>query len=359
MYPLEIDLRQWENLVPSQGITSTCTSFEFQSMCEMIMLRAGIVWKGSELFLNWTSGQYGHWGSLDDGRKADWVAGAASIGSYGMRAESAWPFDQDQVRTMPSEAAFASPAIYVEHWEDCGANTDQAILNIHKMLTQGFSCIISGAVYTKLSSLIPGDFYQGSLDVTDSLQGGHTLKVVGISMLRQAFLCKNSWTAQWDGDGYFWLLFDVFKKDFFQSLCVTKLVGIINPPPLYEITPMDKIQVYLPASRSFTVIETDVNVYGGSLPGSVVITDTADNVMLDQNVGSVRITKLATGLKAMQAGNEVLIYFNGTLLLTWPVPPAGGTVTTLERILPVVLGNDGIMRLNDQPLSSIAPMPIV
>ena len=49
--------------------------------------------------------------------------------------------------------------------------------------------------------------------------GGHSMSVVGYSLLSENFLCKNSFGTEWGDDGYCWLPFEYVRKYAFEKWC--------------------------------------------------------------------------------------------------------------------------------------------
>ncbi len=356
--PLDLDLEAIDGDVDNQGALSDCTGEAIHSDIDIMALRAGVPFRASTLFAYWTAGQASGWGSADDGRKFSSLLLAADPDHYGVCPYDLWPTDPAMVTTRPSDAAFAAAAaMRVRRHESCGVGTDLSLQQIDAALLAGAPVCISLIVTEKFFTLGPGDTYLGTADPTATQRYGHEVCIVGYYANGDKKI-KNQYGPYWWNAGYGRLTGDVVKRDGYDTRMIRELDGI-PLVPVYVEPVTYCAQTYLDdADTSYELTNSRESVHGSNIRNQVVLRQGVNHVLLDGNIRAVVTDRAPATVDALQTGNVLNLYWNGGLLVQWPICSGDDVLIAGGVSFGVTLGMDGVMRLNGNPVSSISPTAI-
>jgi len=200
--PASVDLRPQCPLVYSQGNLGSCTSNAIAGALAFDQRKQGLPeFPPSRLFIYYCERAREGTTSVDSG--AYIRDGIKCVNRQGVCTEMLWPYDIPRFAVMP-------PIIC---YQEASHHRALSYQRIARSLNQMKACLASGlpfvfgfSVYESFESqsvaqtgIVP---MPGSNEPTI---GGHACLCVGYQDDKQVWICRNSWTAQWGDQGYFYL----------------------------------------------------------------------------------------------------------------------------------------------------------
>lgn len=200
--PTSVDLRG-TNMPPvyDQGNVGSCTGNSSAGAIQFERRKQGLSpdFVPSRLFLYYNARVLA--GDVDEDGGAqirDVIKGAVSCGAP---AETDWPYDETQVLTKPSDAAYSSgkldlPVQY--------KRIQPSLWNYKQCLASGFPFVFGFTVYESFES--PQVAQTGQVPMpgpNEGILGGHAVMGSGYDDSTQRFLVRNSWSTNWGQAGFF------------------------------------------------------------------------------------------------------------------------------------------------------------
>ena len=235
--PTSVDNRKWCSPVENQGNIGSCTAHAGTSLYEYMERKAsgsaaGKFIGASRLFLYKTTRfLMGQEGMGDSGAYIRTTFGA--IRMFGVPPEEYWPYtDKDPEFDLEPPTLVTSMA---QNWQsvkqfrlDYSEDTEQNIKRMKEYLAKGYAMQIGFTVYSSYkqadkTGIIP---YPSK---NESVEGGHSVLIVGYDDEKEAFLIQNSWGESWGDKGFGWLPYQYFRAGANGDVladdvwCVTKL----------------------------------------------------------------------------------------------------------------------------------------
>jgi C1A family cysteine protease len=140
-------------------------------------------------------------------------AGLKAVKTYGVCAESLWPYDVTMFDREPSAAAYA----------DAATRTIESYARLHTQehmldaLANQQPIVIALVVFSDFMTLA-ADNPTVPMPSSSSIQyGGHAVCLVGYDMAKSAFLAKNSFGTEWGDNGYCWIPFEYIQQYAFEQ----------------------------------------------------------------------------------------------------------------------------------------------
>jgi len=132
--------------------------------------------------------------------------GISVVLRYGACALSLWPYNEADLYTKPSEAAYADGATRKAIKT---SSIDQNQTAVMSALSSGFPVVYGFVVFDSFETEAVASTGLVPMPNPDTYKalGGHAMLIVGYDVQSQMFLCRNSWSATWGINGYCWIPF--------------------------------------------------------------------------------------------------------------------------------------------------------
>lgn len=198
--PPSVDLRPMCPPVYDQGQLGSCTGNAIAAAIEFDRLKEKLPdWAPSRLFIYYCE----RWieNSIESDAGAQIRDGIKSINWKGAPKESTWPYDESKFAVCPPKAAWA------EAWHHKAVgyqSVNQNLADLKGCLAEGYPIVFGFTVYDAFENEAVAQ--SGALDLpqlSEQIQGGHAVLIVGYDDASQRFIVRNSWGADWGQKGYF------------------------------------------------------------------------------------------------------------------------------------------------------------
>lgn len=219
--PTSADLRNQCPPVYDQGHLGSCTAnclagaFEFdlkkQQKPDYMPSRLFIYYNERVLIntVNSDSGAY-----IRDGIK--------TMNNEGVCPEKDWPYDISKFAQKPSANCYTKAS-------KCQIKSYQKLINsldqLKGCLTEGFPFVFGFTVYE--SFLTPEVAHTGIMPMPkhgEKVRGGHAIMAVGYDDSKNAFIIRNSWSANWGINGYFYMPYAYITSKLCNDFWTIRLV---------------------------------------------------------------------------------------------------------------------------------------
>jgi C1A family cysteine protease len=207
--PESVDLREWDTIVESQDLLSSCSANALTNAFELMVKRdyPEYFTQLSRLFIYYNtrfetslveedSGMY-----LRDGLK--------SLNKFGVCSEELWPYDIEKFDDRPTD----------ECYEDA---KKRKVLKYQKLISTYY---ITQVLSNNKPVVFGMEIYDSFMDLNERIStvsfpsrkekslGGHAMCMVGYDLKKRLFLAKNSFGPNWGNGGYCWIPFDYIKQE--------------------------------------------------------------------------------------------------------------------------------------------------
>jgi C1A family cysteine protease len=212
--PSQFSLQNKIGIILDQGNIGSCVSNAF-ALCINMLTNKNV--RISRLFHYYCGRAIGGDSSiLDTGLNIR--TAATIIRKYGACAEQSWPYVTTNYSELPPLGVFKSSKLFKQYYYTF---VTQDLISLKSCLFLSRSPIIFG-FYTY------GSFYNSKRGViptpnvlTEKVQGGHCMLIIGYNDATQRFTCANSWGSSWGDRGlcyipYAYLLNSNLAADFCQ-----------------------------------------------------------------------------------------------------------------------------------------------
>jgi C1A family cysteine protease len=202
--PASVDLRPDCAPIEDQLNLGSCTSFATGAAIRYARKKQGLAdFVTSHLFLYYNSRSKST-KSVDAGATIrDAIKAAAKQGDC---FESEWPYDISRFAVKPT------PPCYVSAMQDrviSYLSVAQDLTQMKNCLAQGFPLVAGFTVYSSFESdAVAQSGVVPMPSRSESVLGGHAVLLCGYNDAKQQFTCRNSWSAQWGDQGYFYMPYD-------------------------------------------------------------------------------------------------------------------------------------------------------
>ena len=216
--PSQVDNRKWCSPVKNQLNLGSCTANAGTSLYEYMERKAygsyGKFIEGSRLFLYKTTRfLMGQEGVGDSGAYIRTTLGA--IRMFGVPPEEYWPYtDRDPEFDLEPPTLVTSMA---QNWQsvkqfrlDYSDSPDFNILKMKEYLAKGYAMQCGFTVYSSYKQAEKTGVFPYP-QPNESVEGGHSVLIVGYDDEKHAFLIQNSWGESWGDKGFGWLPYEYFR----------------------------------------------------------------------------------------------------------------------------------------------------
>lgn len=221
--PSSVDLRAQCPPIEDQGQLGACTSFAVGAAIRFARKKQGLPdFVTSHLFLYYNSRAMEGTVNSDAGAAIRDVVKSAN--RQGDCPESEWPYDISQFMVRPPQQC------YTDALKDRALRyqrVQQSPSQVKACLASGYPIVCGISVYQSFES---DEVAQTGMvpipQPAEQLLGGHAICVVGFDDATQKFTCRNSWSAQWGDQGYFYLDYQyLLNAGLASDFWVIKTVG--------------------------------------------------------------------------------------------------------------------------------------
>jgi C1A family cysteine protease len=204
--PAEFSLRGEMPPVFDQGELGSCTANAWAGAVQYQQLRQKESegdWPSSRLFIYYNERKLE--GTVDFDSGASIRDGAKTVATVGAPPETDWPYDIAKFTEKPPAQAFADGVMHTATRYGRviqSARSLQASIHAHRPVVFGFTVFESfETVQTAETGVIPMPKHG------EQILGGHAVVAMGWKPINGNlyFECRNSWSADWGDQGYFWL----------------------------------------------------------------------------------------------------------------------------------------------------------
>ena len=205
MLPSSVDLRKWDTPVKDQGDLGSCTAFMATGVIGFVRNVLGLPPLDlSELFIYYNERlRLGTVGKDSGAGIGDAFSVLAAPGSC---QASLWPYDVARFTEQPPFECFADAALDVAVQEFA---LDYTLDAIKSNLAEGFPVGFGFDVYESFKTIGADGIMPFPNTDSEDFLGGHAVIMVGFDDATQSFLVRNSWSAAWGWEGYFWMPYKV------------------------------------------------------------------------------------------------------------------------------------------------------
>ena len=220
-FPPIIDLIPLCPAVYDQVDTSTCTGNSIGGAIEFDLMKQGIDFMPSRLFIYWN--ERGYENSTDSdcgGMIRDGIKGVASLG---VCKESTWGFIKENITVKPTDVSFTEALNYLALQYH---SLNQDLVSMKSCLNEGYPFTAGIKVYDSFESdEVAKTGIVNLPTATEKLCGGHAILIVGYNDNTKRFTIRNSWGAEWGNQGYCTLPYEyILSPDLASDFWTIRLI---------------------------------------------------------------------------------------------------------------------------------------
>jgi C1A family cysteine protease len=224
--PASVDLRPGCNVVDDQLSLGSCTANAAKGIMDYMEKKQGHAFlNGSRLYT------YYQTRVKIEGSPANQDTGCTirgtmqSLVTYGMCLEATWPYVISKYSIAPTAAMLAEGANYQALFyallDPSNTPTSTILSNAKNMLAAGYPFEFGFRVYSSYTQVGANGLWPYP-KAGEQLMGGHAVDAAGYNDTIRcpntngagAFLCRNSWSANWGMAGYFWLPYEFITRTY-------------------------------------------------------------------------------------------------------------------------------------------------
>lgn len=209
----EVDLRQWDSLVESQGSLGSCVGNAITNAYELLVKqkRPNEFVELSRLFVYYNARLIEE--SVGEDAGVIYMRNALKgCKQYGLCTEPLWPYDVEKFAEKPSETAYLD----AEKRRIPKYATVSGINNMLEVLNLGYPIVVGLDTFEQFMNLDSNNSVMSVPEPGELTLGGHAMSVVGYNLPIQQFLVKNSFGNDWGDQGYCWMPFEYTIKHVFE-----------------------------------------------------------------------------------------------------------------------------------------------
>lgn len=195
--PTSVDLRPKMPPVYDQGTLGSCTANALMAAIEY----DDPGYMGSRLFCYFN--ERAAEGDTPDDAGARLCDGVATLERFGVCPEAMWPYDISKFTVQPPAECYSAAS---SHKVLQAHNVPQDMDSMKHCLSSGFPFVVGITVFSSFESQQVAQNGVVPLPTPmDSCLGGHAVLCVGYDDARGCWIMRNSWSAGWGDQGYFYL----------------------------------------------------------------------------------------------------------------------------------------------------------
>jgi len=207
--PQYADLRPICPPVEDQGQTGSCVANAIVGALEVHQRKAKLpVTDLSRLYLYYNARALARRENEDCGSFIH--HGMAALMAFGVCEERMWPYLEPMFTTRPTEACYQNATRYEAVQFARTPRGHSALAALAQGLPVAFGMSVPGNCYHAAGQT--GTMPEPSELPDPGQPSGHAMLLVGYDLDKQAYLVRNSWSANWGLDGYCWIPFKIMDE---------------------------------------------------------------------------------------------------------------------------------------------------
>lgn len=214
LYPRQnLSLYQWTTPVTNQGRLQSCVGHATVAALELLRNKQGkdrtnlseaFTWYKARLAQGWQTQNTGTY--IRDALK--------SLLHDGVVEEQYFPYNDEDYKTSPPWLAnLAARWTRIKAFYDC-----ENVEGVKLAIDNGMPVVIGANIGSGFRNYVGNG--SGVLVQDLNANYGHAMMLLAYDDSRNAFLIKNSWSAQWALNGYLWASYDWFNAQVFEAWAV-------------------------------------------------------------------------------------------------------------------------------------------
>jgi C1A family cysteine protease len=238
--PNKVDLRSKLNIMYDQGNLGSCTA---NALCYSFIFNDP-TFSPSRLFLYYNERLLDN--DIPDDNGSTLSQGINALIKYGVCSENNCPYIISKFKIKPTNISYTEG---LDHQIISASRVLQTLDSLKGCLKSNQPFVVGILIYSSFESLTTSKTGYVSLPniKKEQLLGGHAVICVGYDDIKQVWIMKNSWGANWGDNGYFYLPYNYLLN--------TTLAGDI-----WKITQVEIVKKIIPKNIKLKVNSINENV---------------------------------------------------------------------------------------------------
>ena len=203
--PPSVDLRSTDSPIYDQGQVGSCTGNGVADLIECIQPSLGTP---SRLFI-YLNGRKIE-GTIDQDSGCCIHDVIQGVVTYGIVAETEWPYIESQFATVPPDSVYADAKkdLVIDY---ASLETEE---EVKQCLAAGYRVVFGTSLFESFEGedvAASGIVKMPEIEGFDACIGGHCMVIVGYNDEKQCYIVRNSWGTGWGDKGYCYIPYEYIR----------------------------------------------------------------------------------------------------------------------------------------------------